>query len=183
MESPHFDRLTRTLADASSRRGLLRGLVAGLGMAAIPLPGWVAAKNGKRSKSRKKKPAFNQFGCLNVGQKCGGKSANCCSGICQGKKPKKGEKDKSRCVAHDEGGCRADQDFFLDPLTSICPANAVGFCFRTTGSASFCGQSGGLVEAACAQDADCRALGFGEGAACVVCPGCAEGTACSQRDS
>ena len=48
-------------------------------------------------KKKNKKPKNNAFGCLNVGQACNGKNDKCCSGICDGKKPKKGKKDKSKC--------------------------------------------------------------------------------------
>ena len=171
MDASHFDRATRSLAAASSRRLLLRGL-ATLGLALAHLPSRV------RAKKRKKKLKFNEFGCVNVGGKCRGKDNVCCSGICQGKKPKKGNKDKSKCVAHGVGGCQPDQDHCVDFQGNACPDNASASCWRTTGQSSFCGDGGNSACVVCAKDVDCEAL-YGAGAACVVCVDCSQtGTLC-----
>jgi hypothetical protein len=160
MDEHRFDAFARSLGDASSRRGLLRGLAgAPLGFAVNRVSGVAAAKRNK------KKPQLNAFGCLNVGQKCRGNSGLCCSGICQGKKPKQGKKDKSQCVAHDTGECQADQDSCLAEEEILCGATSA--CTRTTGKASFCGGAGTCIT--CQKDTDCQALGFGERAACVLC--------------
>ncbi|MGH2617744.1 MAG: hypothetical protein ACRDJC_21155, partial [Thermomicrobiales bacterium] len=93
MDGSQFDAWTRR------RVGLATGsAIAALGLMAAGFPRRVEAK-------KRKKPRPNEFGCLNVGQTCGGRSERCCSSICQGKKPKKGKKDRSRCVAHNVGGC------------------------------------------------------------------------------
>jgi hypothetical protein len=50
-----------------------------------------------------------------------------------------------------------------------CPVVTAGaYCYQTTGRASFCGISAGILCAARASDGDCVAA-FGEGAACIVC--------------
>jgi hypothetical protein len=159
MERTRFDRWTRTVSPVLSRRGLATAL----GLVATGIPGLSTAK--------KKKLKRNSFGCVDVGKACRGKDANCCSGICDGKKPKKGQKDKSRCVAHDEGGCQADQDVCVEGEGSDCPNNPEASCWRTTGKGSFCGFGGSSDCADCARDVDCEA-DFGAGAACVVCPDC-----------
>lgn len=127
------------------------------------------AESRKKNKKRKRdrKPETNAFGCLNVGQHCSGKDSSCCSGVCDGKKPKKGKKDKSKCIAHNAGPC---QDAF-DVCTSVavpCSVNDLGGCFKTTGNAPFCGV-GDTPCVPCKRDVDCVDLGFGFGAACIVC--------------
>jgi hypothetical protein len=158
-----FDHWTRILAAAASRRVALRSLVrstvaAGLGRLGLDQ---AAAKN-KRNKRKKLKK--NAFGCVNVGGRCRGKNAACCSGICQGKKPKKGEKDTSRCVAHNVLDCPAGANS-CQGLPVACGTN--GLCNQTTGRASYCGRGGTCF--ACTKDVDCAPV-EGPGAACVVCP-------------
>lgn len=174
MNAAHFDRLTRTVRNVSSRRGLMHGLAVACGLAAIHAPDAMAAKKKKKDKNTLKR---NQYGCVNVGGKCRGKDKNCCSGRCQGKKTKKGEKDKTRCVAHHtgtlesgEGGCRAQDDSY-GPGDTFCTTTAgkeSGKCWRTTGNAGYCGY--GVVCVPCRKDAECID-GCGEGAACIVAPG------------
>jgi hypothetical protein len=156
MDDIEFDRLTR--------RFVLGGVAAALGLGTTSLP------DGASARRRKKKLQFNEFGCVNVGGKCRGKDSVCCSGICKGKKPKKGEKDKSRCVAHDEGGCQAG------PTSAGCGGTNVlcttstgqaGGCITTTGNAGYCGAS--IDCPSCTKDADCQAR-CGPQAACVLCP-------------
>ena len=171
MNRTRFDHLTRAMRNAFSRRGLLRGFAVAYGLTAIHAPDALEAR-------RKKKLERNQYGCVDVGDKCRGRDKNCCSGRCRGKKPSKGENDTSRCVAHDmgalesgEGGCRAQDDSF-GPGDTFCTTTAGenGKCWRTTGNAGYCGH--GVVCVACRKDADCIAA-CGEGAACTVAPaGC-----------
>lgn len=176
MNAAHFDRLARTMRNVSSRRDLVRGLAVAAVLGARRGPD---AEAGSKKKN-KKNLNLNSFGCVDVGKPCRGKDARCCSGRCQGKKPKKGEKDKSRCVAHHTGGCQAGQDTCL--VGQDFPCGTDGFCHPTTGKASFCGvyqfESFNPCTA-CEKDADCTA-DFGPGAACIVCPGdCpAPGTTC-----
>ena len=160
--------LRRALQDlqphrALNRRAALAGLAGILPAWVGPGPGVMQAKKHKHKK--RNKPQNNAFGCLNVGQHCNGKDDKCCSGICDGKKPKKGKKDKSKCVGHNAGPC---QDAF-----DVCEGVALtcglsGACFKTTGNAPFC--AGGNSECQpCQRDVDCVNQGFGVGAACVVC--------------
>jgi hypothetical protein len=124
-----------------------------------------------KKKKRKTKLVFNQLGCIDVGQPCAGKAHLCCSGICEGKKPKKGKKDKRRCASHDVGGCLANQDSCeTGAIACTTSANKSGFCQQTTGGASYCAASGAGDCAACTKDADCEEA-FGPGAACIVCGG------------
>jgi hypothetical protein len=142
-----------------------------VGLVATRFPDSTDAKNKK-----KRKPAFNQFGCLNVGQHCAGSSTKCCSGICKGGKPKKGKKDKSVCINHNAGSCSFGQDSCATP--NPCASN--GSCFATTGNGSICGVAEAGQCRPCNKDAECAAE-FGQGAACVVCAGvCPDGlhTAC-----
>jgi hypothetical protein len=159
------------LTAVPSRRDVLRGLIAaGLGFGALRLPEAAAAK--KKRKKKPRKPTFSAFGCLNVGQPCRGDSATCCSGICQGKKPKKGKKDTSTCVAHNTGGCTPERSLCVtDSPASQCSAE--GVCLTTTGNAGFCADADiGFTNCQpCRTDTDCEALGFGAGAACVIFDG------------
>jgi hypothetical protein len=177
MSGLHLDTLGRFLT--RSRRALFGGVLL------IPLlrhsESDISAK-----KKRRKKIIFNRYGCVDVGHACRGKDELCCSGICQGKKPKKGKRDRSRCVAHHADICQqgqlsitcggSDETFVLCTL----PNGGPGLCERTTGNASYCAGSDINCES-CAKDADCFAL-CGPGAACITCTGCAEGTACVGLD-
>jgi hypothetical protein len=171
-----FDSLTRLFADQQPRRGILQML--GGGPLATLFGRFVSQEDAearKRHKHKKKtKLVLNAFGCVDVGGTCRGNDANCCSGICQGKKPKHGKKDKSHCVAHDVQECQSDQDFCLE---IEAPCGTLGKCLRTTGNASFCGGDGDCL--ACRKDTDCEA-NSGPGAACIVCAKCPEtgNTAC-----
>jgi hypothetical protein len=169
-----FDATIRQLATRLSRRGLLGAASAlTLGIAAARATDEIEARK-RKNKTRAKKLQLNAFQCVDVGKACRGSDANCCSGICQGKKPKKGDKDKSRCVAHDTGDCQDVQDVCLE-VEIACGTG--GACLRTTGNASFCGDGGQC--ASCQTDSDCEAAGFLEGAACVVCSDWApSGVAC-----
>jgi hypothetical protein len=175
MDPKHFDNLSRYLSDASSRRSIFTR-IAGAAVAAVAfqMPGMAGARNKKKTS---KKLALNTFGCVDVGKACRGKDANCCSGICEGKKPKNGKKDKSRCVDHNVLGCQVEQDQCAG-APAQCGSSTMGLCYRTTGNASYCGDLGSCFE--CKTDADCEAAGLLEGAACVICSECAQtgGTAC-----
>jgi hypothetical protein len=173
MDAHRFDRLIRTLTARTSRRGIMRGLAsAGLGVVASRTPGAVEAR---KKKSRKLKR--NSYGCVDVGQACRGNSANCCSGICEGKKPQKGKKDRSRCAAHDSGNCPLEQNACAAPVSNC---GLLGVCSQTTGKACFCAQNNGNC-AVCQKDADCVALGWGPSSACLVSDGCPQtgGTGCA----
>jgi hypothetical protein len=160
MDADRFDRLTLVLAGAVSRRAFSQVFAFACGLSALGRPDLSRAKN------KKKKSRSNDFGCLDVGKKCAGKSSSCCSNVCQGKRPKQGKKDKSRCVAHNVGGCQPGEDSCTE-VDELCGTG--GLCFRTTGKASFCG--GVVACMVCRKDTDCHAI-HGAGAACVVCESC-----------
>ena len=170
MNGADVDRISRLLRLGSSRRRAFAALT--LGVLSIR----TRAASGKKSG---RSPKANAFGCLNVGQRCRGNDTLCCSGICEGMQPKHGKKDKSRCAAHDTGGCLAAQGeaFRTDSgETAACTTatGQTGVCGKTTGNAGFCAAT--IACADCRKDADCRDT-FGSRAACVVCAEC-NGTAC-----
>ena len=175
MNVARFDRLTRMVLDVSSRRGLLRTLAVGSGLAVVRAPGTLPAKG----KNKKQKLKRNEFGCVNIGGACRGRDSVCCSGICDGKKPKRGEKDKSKCVVHHQGVCTAAHRACTDDVPPVpCnPDRPKAFCFRTTGRAGYCGDDviPGCIP--CRKDADCVSQ-VGQGGACVVCSSCPDGATC-----
>jgi hypothetical protein len=167
VDAARFDAVARSLVSSASRRAAITALV-GIALTLLRPGGHreTADARRRRHKHKKKPLERNEFGCVDVGKACRGEDANCCSGICQGHKPKKGKKDRSKCVAHNTGGCQAEQDS-CDGSVDLCGTG--GFCYRTTGNASFCGGGGPCTT--CTKDADCVA-GLGSGAACVVCAYC-----------
>jgi hypothetical protein len=182
MDPTRFDDLLRSFASVSARRAVLGALSAAvLGLGVGHPHGAASAKKDKKSK--KKPLKLNAFGCVNVDGACQGKDANCCSGICDGEKPKKGKKDKSKCLAHDTGtGCFAGQiNTFCGGTTVACTTSTgspAGVCDTTTGNAPYCTDSGECFP--CKKDKDCVPI-CGAGAACAKCPtGCASagGTVC-----
>ena len=177
MDADRFDTLTRVLTSAMPRRRLLRGLASapfGLGLACVA--------DAASARKRRRKPRFNAFGCLDVGTPCAGKDTLCCSGICQGRKPRRGKTDASRCVAHDETTCRAGQ-LNCEGISVPCTTSSgrAGGCYTTTGNAGYCANDGDCF--ACGKDADCRPY-CGPRAACIRCEtGCAGiGTLCLGPD-
>lgn len=180
MDPTRFDDFLRLLTGEPSRRAVLRGLttVVGLGLGAGRPPSMVWAEKKKKKKSLK----LNEFDCVNVGGKCQGKDHVCCSGMCDGEKPKKGKPDRSRCIAHDTGtGCVAGQQVgFCGGTSAFCTTSlgGSGLCDTTTGKAPYCTGDGECF--ACQRDPDCVPI-CGQRAACVRCAtGCAAtgGTVC-----
>jgi hypothetical protein len=163
MHAIRFDALSRSLGTGASRRSALAGVLGALGGGALPLVTGLA----KSKKSRKKnRPKPNAYGCLNVGQRCNGKNSKCCSGICRGKKPQKGKRDKRRCVAHDTGGCVvSERQCGAKVPTCTTSVNHVGGCLTTTGNGPYCADF--ITGHLCSKDADCRAV-CGPLAACFI---------------
>jgi hypothetical protein len=196
MDAARFDALLRSLSTRASRRSALAGLTGGLlVLGPLALDGHEAGARKKHHKHKPhhpKKPSLNAFGCADVGQACGGNDNVCCSGICEGKKPKKGKRDTSLCVAHHTGDCT--------PAATYCTASTVsskcGFagadarCQTTTGNASFCANVENFIGSgppcrSCDKDADCEAI-TGPGSACVVFDGspyCDSKYSCTRRGS
>jgi hypothetical protein len=165
VDAERFDSVARSLAITAPRRVALVALTGSVLTILKSGVGWQTTDAKRRKgKGKRKKIQRNSFGCVDVGKACAGKDANCCSGICDGRKPKKGKQDKSRCVAHNTGSCQPENDGCEDPAHTSCGTS--GVCFRTTGKASFCASIG--VCEACASDADCEAMA-GPGSACIVC--------------
>jgi hypothetical protein len=166
MDGSRFDGLVRSLP--KSRRSLFGGA---LTVATLRL-GVADAGARKKGKKKPKKPRPNAYGCLNLGAACNGDSDRCCSGICEGTKPKKGKKDTSRCVAHDIGICTPGSNACTLEVVGACNSGNVDcYCLRTTGKATFCGATGDvgdmdLLCRDCRRDTDCQGE-FGPGAACV----------------
>jgi hypothetical protein len=181
-----FNVISRELRRAPSRREVLIALFGvGIGVEALRIPNDAAAKKHRQSshgKSHKHKKSAklvpetpNQFGCLGVGQLCGGDSSVCCSGVCEGDEPKKGKRDTRSCAAHGTGTCdqaavgACDAPEVNEQLT--CNGNPNCVCFLTTAGSNFC------VDASvsnstdfcsnCHTDADCETQGFPRGSACL----------------
>jgi hypothetical protein len=173
MDARRFDALTRLLGAPRTRRSL-GALVAMLGL------GSLAAEESRAKKKDKIKK--NAFGCVNVKGNCRGKDNKCCSGICKGKKPKKDEKDKSKCKAHDQSTCQPGQtigDCGGIAVECVTSFGFLGQCVTTTGNAGYCFLDGDCFP--CKKDSDCIPF-CGDQAACIACPGgecaAAGGTAC-----
>jgi hypothetical protein len=172
VHADRFDRIARSLTGAPSRRRLLRGLaIVPLGLLLARFPRVTSAKR------HKKKPKLNAYGCLNVGQPCGGKDDRCCSGICEGKKSKKGKKDKSKCAAHHTGGCTPERSVCVtgSVLSACTQGGPTAVCLATTGNAAFCATTVGLTREnncrVCSTDKECEALGYPPGSACLILTG------------
>jgi hypothetical protein len=173
MDQERFDSLARRAGRIGTRRGIVGAGLGGV-LGALAIGDLDARKRKSKQKGNGGKPKPNEFGCLNVGKACAGNDDTCCSGICQGQKPKKGEKDKSRCVGHDALGCTPQRSQCvvenLDDARCNLP-NQGSFCMTTTGNAGFCSELAGLsvdlVCRPCSRDRDCVAFGFTPGSACV----------------
>ena len=161
MSIPELAALRDLFTYQTARRGLIGALAAGL------IAPTTATAKKRRKRRRRGQPTPNAFGCLDVGVACRGNSDACCSGICQGKKPKRGQKDTSRCAAHNTGGCLPENNSCGLDVPDI-PCGADGLCVTTTGNAGFCINIREGACAACRRDADCQGA-FGPGAACMLC--------------
>ena len=168
MDPQWFDALIQGLTEAPRprRRALLR--VVG------------AALSARLAGADVGTPVVAAAGCAKVGKSCK-RADQCCSGICEGKHGKK------KCRGHDAGTCQRGQDTCTDPDPDgdKCNNNADCSCIATTAGTSFCADVVGGGCADCARDADCLALGFPPGTACLVigvgrCSGhCPNGTGCN----
>lgn len=168
MDQNRFDVLARALSSMPTRRHLLRGLAGGgLGFSSLRLPAVTEARKKEKHKKRQKKVKANAFGCLSVDKTCNN-AGQCCSGICEGKKGKR------TCRAHGAGTCDQNAPGIceaVDPLQTLCNGVDNCACFRTTAGSNFCvdavatGSKDFCVN--CKKDADCEALGFPPGSACV----------------
>ncbi len=166
MNATRFDHLARALTGVSSRRRLLEGLTgAAGGLASMRLRDIADARNRRPPK---KLPNLGPFGCQKVGGRCNGKNGLCCSGLCVGKTPKAGEKDRSHCVARNTSAeCGPDHDHCDATVTCTTSAGNPGECAFTTGRGGYCfdiDQS----NLSCRRDPECQQV-LGASAACVWC--------------
>src|SRR5215212_5278145 len=175
MDGKRFDSLARRVGRRRSRRDAIQALAtAGLTAALTRI--------GLRTEpaAAAEVTVERRFSCGAMGAKCKGKGTNCCSGHCQGKGPQKkkngrNRRDRSKCVAHDQGSCTASQDTCTNGKRVACGGGTGGGCLKTTGNGSFCGQiqtgqsPPRLKCFSCEKDSDCVKGGFGKDAACVVC--------------
>ena len=184
MDTHWFDVVSKdTLAQRRLRRSVVTGLAGGVLTLAAGGSGAFGAKDDKPKKRKKKPLKRNEYGCVADGKACRGNDAVCCSGICQGKKPKKGERDQSQCVGHDASTCvRGQATEFCNPagVTTHCTSSTgqPGVCETTTGNSGICASTGSCEE--CRNDADCQISTGNPHAACVRCASgfCMAGTAC-----
>jgi hypothetical protein len=157
MDASGIDDLARALTAHPSRRRIVRSLAAAALAQAVLLG---PDASGGAARKRKKKFKTNQFGCVDVGGKCYGKDAKCCSGVCNG------SGKRSICAARNEGGCTRDDSSCPEPI----PCGINGECYRTTGKAGFCGSVGTCDCHPCRNDKDCQDNPeYGPGSACIVC--------------
>jgi hypothetical protein len=145
----------------------------------LHIPAMADAKKKRKRKKRSPKATPNQYGCLEIGDSC--KSADqCCSGICDGKKGKRA------CRAHGAGTCKPQPGVCTnpDPGLGTCNNNNFCYCHRTTANSIYCADQEHTECADCRKDADCVALGYPPGSACIpysegICSGaCESGMAC-----
>jgi hypothetical protein len=160
-----FDTDLRSLFRAPSRRAVFRGLAGtGLVLGIARMSDLVEAKKKRKHKKKLKKAKPNAFGCLSVGKLCRN-VVQCCSGVCNGRKGKR------TCRAHGTGVCDQQAEGIctaVNPRLSACNNAGTCACFETTAGSNFCGNQ--VVDRACAEckkDADCEALGFPAGSACI----------------
>ena len=152
MDGTQFDDLLRSFTQ--SRRLLFASAITAATELVVG-PG-VGARNKHKHKKRRKKAKPNAFGCLSVGKSCQN-ADQCCSGVCEGK----------TCRAHDTGTCDQKRPGYCaegNPNDASCNGGK-GVCFRTTAGSNVCINNFFCAE--CKRDADCVALGYPAGAACV----------------
>jgi hypothetical protein len=173
VDHQRIDAIIRSLSHMPSRRALVRGLLGttlGVGSAKLPAPG-----EAKKKPKRKKKATCDDFVCRRVGQSCISVS-QCCSGICEG------ESGQRTCQAHGTGTCDQDAPGVCAGSAETCNGRDACACFRTVAGSIFCAETNVIGDdcADCVTDADCEALGYVAGSACVpytegacagTCPG------------
>src|SRR5215213_3464644 len=157
MDHYRFDALTRGLGSAVSRRNLGR-ILAGGGFAALfgsAFGALGADANKKRRKKRRKRQRPNLPPPVTAPVPT--RKVGTCSAL------------RNRCTV-------------VDPAIAVCdPVNDFSTCLLTTSGELFCATVFGFNQSvncqSCNQDADCLALGFPPGSACVqlggqFCNGC-----------
>jgi hypothetical protein len=175
MDSRQFDAIVRDRLSMIVPRSTV------VAASATALLAWFGGSSDRpvtAAAQRKKPLQRNRYRCVPVGKPCRGKDGACCSGICRGKKPKKGEKDQSRCMAHDAGGCVGGQHPGIcggEDAACMTSNHEAGWCSTTTGNAGYCFRAISIDPMPCRRDADCQK--DRAGAACIRCPS-SGGTRC-----
>lgn len=171
MDHRRFDAIIRALPGVPSRRAVTRNLL-GAGLAAVIGRRPAAAEAKKTRKRRRKRKSGKGKGkgkdqlatcaCRTVGQACTSVS-QCCSGICQG------PPGQRTCRAHGTGTCDQDAAGVCAGDVESCSDQLDCLCFRTTAGSNFCASATSLSDDCtdCETDADCEALGYHAGSACV----------------
>jgi hypothetical protein len=163
MNSSPFDNLIRSLTQ--SRRSLFGGALAAV-TGFVVKPDADAKKKRKRKGRKQKAAEPNAFGCIDVGDPCQ-TAAQCCTGICQGKKGRK------TCRAHHTGTCQQGGEGHCtdpDPARLACNGTSDCACVRTTAGSDACvadAPSGIDYCTDCVTDSDCEEIGYPEGSVCL----------------
>jgi hypothetical protein len=175
MDAPRFDRLTRSLTNTPSRRRLLGGLVATLGLAAVGFPRAAEGKKKRKNKNKRKKT------CKDNTTKCGKKACCRADQICVGGQCVD-DVPEPECLSDDDcadnevfqdgqcvtalGTCPAGADRCGGILDIPCNDNDLCTCFRSTKGDTRCGFAPDDTTCGdCTADTDCGA--FGPGAFCT----------------
>jgi hypothetical protein len=167
MNASHIDRLSRSLATRTGRRGAVQRLA----LAAVGIGGVAMGSEPAMARHRKHRVKRNAFGCVNVGNYCR-TDDQCCSHRCQ----------DHTCRAHDTGRCKTgqrDQNCGGKDVACVGGLGNRGVCETTTGKAPYCASSVYCVE--CATDKDCQSY-CGPRAACVLCSYYCPGPSCVGPD-
>ena len=138
MDGKRFDSLARTIGGGGQGRDAFQALSGCWSHAARRM-------FRHRPEAAAQVTVERRFNCAAVGDKCKGNDSNCCSGRCKalglrGVRIARSRRDKSKCVAHDQAGCSANQDTCDSGQRVACGGGSGGGCLKTTGNAGFCGQ-------------------------------------------
>jgi len=165
MDADRFDGFVRSLADARSRRAVLRAVAVGAVTAPLLADGATVAARPPT--------------CLADGKKCQRRKAQkCCSGICA--KQGRNAKCQPAPFAH---GCTNLSDS-CSGVDVACPdfQSDSRLCFVDANHVPFCADLQDFNCSGCTTDQECIAM-FGDGAFCLACADCAEfgtSTACAK---
>jgi hypothetical protein len=162
MDAAAFDRLSRTLSTAISRRATLAGLLAAAGSA-------LSLSGGQQAGAQ---------GCFANGTRCSN-GTECCSGRCRRRND--GKKVCRRAAS--QGECTVEDNVCLEGLSVQCGTDGTGTvacrCFVTTTGRSFCGLNplNPPTDCDCASNRECE-QSLGKGAKCVQVASSGSGNFC-----
>jgi hypothetical protein len=153
MDERRFDRWTRTMAGAASRRGVVRG-------AAVAVVAAIVHRAAGAD-------AAALSTCATNGEPCDpANPGGCCSGACA----KSG--GRRRCKpARGALGCTVEHNGCIEGMGGSCPGNRKGGCIVRDSGKPYCALSASCFP--CAIDADCDQAFKTKGGVCVTnCPIC-----------